>query len=81
MAALKCFQASLSAKHVKLMIDNATAVAVINNIGTCHSIECHSLAVQILEFSILQNITWFTAAHIPGSFNVRADKESRHFHS
>ena len=79
--ALQCFQTSLSGKHVKLMIDNTTAVAVINNMGTCHSIECHSLAVQIWEFSMLHNITWLTAAHIPGSHNVRADMESRHFHS
>ena len=33
--ALKCFHTSLSGKHVKLMIDNTTAVAVINNMGTC----------------------------------------------
>ena len=77
--ALKCFHTSLSGKHVKLMIDNTTAVAVINNMGTCHSVDCHSIAVQIWEFSMLHNITWLTAAHIPGSSNVRADNESRHF--
>ena len=65
------------------MIDNTTAVAAINNMGTCHSPECHSLAVQISgEFSISHDIiTWLTAAHIPGFLNVRADRESRHFHS
>ena len=79
--ALKCFQTSLSGKHVKLMIDNTTAVAVINNMGTCHSTECNSIVKQIWEFSILHNITWLTAAHIPGSSNVRADAESRHLRS
>ena len=35
--ALRYFQNSISGKHVKLMIDNITAVSVINNMGTCHS--------------------------------------------
>ena len=30
---------------------------------------------------MLQNIIWLTAAHIPGSSNCRADKESRDFRS
>ena len=79
--ALKCFQSSLSGKHVKIMIDNTTAVSVINNMGTCHSDKCNSIAVQIWELCMLHNITWLTAAHIPGSSNCRADKESRDFHS
>lgn len=32
--ALKYFQSSLSGKHLKTMIDNTTAVSVINNMGT-----------------------------------------------
>ena len=79
--ALKCFQTSISGNHVKLMIDNTTAVSVINNMGTCHSPKCHSVAVLIWEFCILHNVTWLTAAHIPGSSNVTADRESREFHS
>ena len=79
--ALRSFHASLSGKHVQLMIDNTTAVAAINNMGTRHTPECHSLAVQVWEVSISHEITWLTAAHIPGSLNVRADRESRHFHS
>ena len=78
--ALRCFHASLSGKHVQLMIDDTTAVASINNMGTCHTPECYSLAVQIWEFSISHDITWLTAGHIPGSLNARADRESRHFH-
>ena len=41
--ALNCFQSSLSGKHVKIMIDNTTAVSVINNMGTCHSDKCNSI--------------------------------------
>ena len=50
-------------KTVKIMIDNTSAVAQINNMGTCHT------------------WSWLTAAHIPGSSNLIADGESRHFHS
>ena len=79
--ALQCFHSSLSGKHVKIMIDNTSAVFQINNVGTCQSEECNSLVVQIWEFCISHNIPWLTAAHIPGSSNVIADGESRHFHS
>ncbi len=47
------------------MIDNTTAVAVINNMGTCHSRDCHSVGRQIWQFCANNNI-WLTAAHIPG---------------
>lgn len=63
------------------MMDNTSADFHIDNIGTCHSEEYNSLAVQIWEFCISHNIPWLTAAHIPDSSNVIADGESRHFHS
>ena len=31
---LKCFIDSVAGKHVKIMIDNTTAVSVVNNKGT-----------------------------------------------
>ena len=79
--ALKCFQSSLSGKHVEIMIDNTTAVSVINNMGTCHSDNCNSIGIKIWEFCMSHNIIWLTTAHIPGSSNYRADKESRDFRS
>lgn len=79
--AIKTFKGSLNGKHVKLMIDNSSAVAIINNMGTCHSIACNDLAVQIWQFCISNNIRWLTAAHIPGSENIEADSKSRNFHS
>ena len=66
---------------VKIMIDNTSPVAPIINMGACHSEECNSLVLQIREFCISHNIPWLTAAHIPGSSNLIADGESRHFHS
>ena len=53
--AFQCFHSSLS--DVKIMIDNTSAVSQINNMGTCHSEECNSLVVQILEFCISHNIS------------------------
>ena len=76
---LKCFQSSLSGEHVKIMIDNTTAVSVINNMGTCHSNNCKSIGIKIWEFCMSHNIIWLTAAHLPGSSNYRADKECRDF--
>ncbi|CAB4034632.1 Transposon Tf2-6 poly, partial [Paramuricea clavata] len=78
--ALKSFCTTIQGKHVKLMIDNTTAVAVINNMGSCHSRACHSVGCQIWQFCVEYNI-WLTAAHIPGAKNVLADKKSRHFQS
>ena len=76
--ALRLFRSTIQGKHVKLMIDNTTAVAVINNMGTCHSRDCHLVGRQIWQFCV-NNSIWLTAAHIPGSQNVLADSESRHF--
>ena len=33
----------LKGKHIKIMIDNTTAVSVINNMGTCDSYPCNSI--------------------------------------
>ena len=78
---MKTYISLPSGKPVNIMIDNTSAVSQINNIGTCHSEDYNSLVVQILEFCISHNISWLTAAHIPGSSNVIADGESRHFYS
>ncbi len=58
------------------MIDNTTAVSVINNMGTCHGLKCNKIAVQIWEFCKLHNVTWLTAAHIPGSSLPRPQASS-----
>ena len=58
------------------MVDNSSAVFIINNMGTSHNDTCNLIAFEIWEFCI-QNQIWLTAAHLPGSCNVVADKESR----
>ena len=44
---LQAFVIKLNNKHVRLKIDNTTAVAVINNMGTNHSVRCNKVALDI----------------------------------
>ena len=74
--ALKCFQTKIERKHVRLLIDNTTAVACINHMGTSHSPSCNSVTQSLWEWGIDHNV-WISAAHIPGKENTVADAESR----
>lgn len=74
--ALKSFSNTISGKHVKLMVDNTTAVTTINQMGTCHSWLNNQLAHQIWMWCIDHRI-WLTVTHIPGKQNTEADRESR----
>ena len=74
--ALKCFESKLSHKHVRLLLDNSTAVACINNMGTSHSDSCNDLTFCIWQWCIAREV-WLSAAHIPGKENTAADEESR----
>ncbi|XP_046860900.1 uncharacterized protein LOC124454136 [Xenia sp. Carnegie-2017] len=74
--ALESFSSELKGQHVKVLIDNTTAVACINQMGTCHSRSIHKLTCNIWTCCISYDI-WLTAAHIPGLQNVTADRESR----
>ena len=59
------------------MIDNTTAVAVINHMGTSHSDPLNKLTKEIWLWYIPRNI-WLSAAHIAGKCNIQADLESPH---
>jgi hypothetical protein len=74
--ALQSFSSAVAGKHVKLLVDNTTAVFSINNMGTCHSKANNTLVAKIWEWCIINN-TWLTVAHIPGKQNTAADRESR----
>lgn len=76
--ALQSFQDKLKGCHVRLMVDNTTAVACINSMGTNHSLECNKMTNSLWLWCIANEI-WISAAHIPGKENVVADYESRHF--
>lgn len=74
--ALKSFSNTTSGKHVKLLVDNTTAVTTINQMGTCHSRLNNQLAHKIWLWCIDHRV-WLTVTHIPGKENTEADTESR----
>lgn len=65
-------------RHLRIMCDNTTAIAYINNMGGVKSHKCDIIAKNIWEICINQNL-WISAAHVPGVENKRADKKSREF--
>ena len=76
---VKSFTSQIENKHIRLMVDNTTPVAVINHMGTNHSDGCTSGVIKLWTFCFELGV-WLTACHIPSKSNVIADKESRDFH-
>ena len=72
----KRFQGEIVGKHARIMIDNTTAVACINHMGTSHSESCNMMTQTIWHW-YTENDVWLSAAFIPGKENTAADKESR----
>ena len=64
--------------HIQLQIDNTTAVSYVQHMGGSHSEDANSVAHKLWLWAISRNI-WLSCTHIPGCFNVVADKESRTF--
>ena len=73
---LKSFSGIVEGKHVRLLLDNSTAVACIAKMGTSHSPLCNALIFELWNWCIPRNI-WLSTAHIPGRLNTAADQESR----
>ena len=74
--AVRSFAECLRDCAVHLILDNTTAVAYINKSGGTRSSSLCSLAVEIAGWCELRNIS-LEAVHLPGIFNVLADRESR----
>ena len=79
MFALQSFCSDMKETHIRLLMDNMTAVAHINQMGGSHSFHCNEITRTIWLWCMDRNI-WLSAAHIPGVCNVEADRESRIFH-
>ena len=62
--------------HIRLRIDNTTAVSTINRMVTNHLDECNAIGKQIWEWCIAKKI-WLSASYIPEKHNVTLDVESR----
>jgi len=66
--------------HVRLMMDNTTAVSYVNCMGGMQSKICNTISKSMWEWAISEEI-WISAEFIPGSENVVADHASRVFHA
>ena len=78
--ALQCFVSNLKSIHVRLALDNSTAVAYINSMGSTKSPVLDSLSRSIWEWCMSRDIH-ISAQHIPGKANVKADTLSREMYS
>ena len=63
---LQSFCKNLSQAHMRIFIDNTTAVAYINNMGGTHSLECNHIARTIWLWCFERDLC-ISAAHLPGS--------------
>lgn len=67
-------------QHLKILMDNSTAVAYINKKGGTRSSQLAALALEIWAYCLSRHI-WITAKHLPGQLNMEADYASRHFNN
>ncbi|WAQ94142.1 hypothetical protein MAR_006613 [Mya arenaria] len=79
---LKAYTLCLRENHVRVRVDNSTAVAYINHMGGggggTRSKQCNDIARGIWEYAYQHNI-WLTAEHVPGKDNYLADREKTKF--
>ena len=76
--AVKSFTRDRLCVHVRLRMDNVSAVAYINRLGGTHSLILSNLALALWEWALKRNI-FLSAEHLSGALNVSASWESRHF--
>jgi hypothetical protein len=67
--AIKTFTKSRACAHVKLLMDNASAVAYINKMGGTHSQGLAKLAIDLWEWCFQKDMM-VSAQHLPGYLNV-----------
>ena len=76
--AILAFRRNEHKKHVRLMVDNMTAVSYLQTMGGIKSPECNKLSRNIWKWADVRKM-WLSAAHIPGTENCTADTDSREF--
>ena len=70
----------VTGKHVKVMVDNMTALSDINHMGTDKCKDRHQLVTAIWLWC-MEHSVWLTAVHILGAENIDADLQSRVFNT
>ena len=76
--AVKSFTKGRLCVHVRLRMDNTSAVAYVNRLGGTHFLVLSNLALALWEWALSRNIL-LSAEHLSGSLNDTADWQSRHF--
>ena len=76
--ALRAYSSNDWNTHIKLEIDNITAVAYINHMGRTKSTHCNVFAKEVWEWCIHRKI-WITAYHLAGVLSTITDKRSHKF--
>lgn len=74
--ALRCFASNLKDCEILLRVDNSTALAYINRMGSIRFPHLSDLARRIWDWCADRNI-FIYAAYIPSAQNFEADAESR----
>ena len=65
--------------HIRLMLDNVTAVTYTNKMGGGGGVPADKVVREIWSWAVQRDI-WLTTAYVPGDENHIADFKSRHFH-
>ena len=78
--AVKTFAKQSQNLHIRLQMDNTTAVSYINKMGGTRSRTLADMACSLWQWCLQKGIT-LSAEHLPGILNTTADAESRTYHS
>ena len=78
--AVKTFTNGMSNIHVRVKMDNTTAIAYLNHMGNTRSQSLAQYALQLWQWCLQRGIT-ISAKHLLGVKNIKADLELRTLHS
>ena len=73
---MKSFYKEGSNQHILIHIDNTSAIAAINKMGSMVSVEMDVVVHEIWDWA-QSTKNWIIATHVPRIFNIEADNESR----
>ena len=76
--AVKCFTKNQICLHVRLRMDNTTAIAYLNKLGGTRSLVLSNLVAELWSWALNRGMI-LSAEHLPGKWNTQADQESRHY--
>ena len=77
MLAVKAFTKSQEDAHIRLCMDNRTAVCYVNHMGGTWSPAMSQLAIQLWQWCLRKNLS----VYLPGTDNCIEDRESRRTHT